>query len=85
MMLLMNIPARIGRYTESLRFPVLLLLTGLIFIVDLFVPDVIPFVDEIILGLLVALLARMRKPLAKSKGRATAKSSPPDGDPPQDL
>ena len=80
MMLGMNIPARIGRYTESLRFPVLLVLTGVVFIVDLFVPDVIPFVDEVILGLLLALLARMRKPGKKSTESVQGKGSLPGED-----
>jgi hypothetical protein len=44
-----------------LRFPVLFLITAGLFLVDLVVPDVIPFVDEVLLGLAAALLATWRK------------------------
>jgi hypothetical protein len=36
----------------------LLLLTGTLFVVDLAVPDPIPFLDEALLGLVTVLLAR---------------------------
>ena len=49
------------RWASSLRFPYLLLLLLVLFIADLLVPDVIPFVDEIIMGLLTALLASLKK------------------------
>jgi hypothetical protein len=58
----MNPVGKILSYTESLRFPWLVLVTGVLFAVDLLIPDVIPFVDELLLGLLLALLSRMRKP-----------------------
>lgn len=44
-----------------LRFPTLFLLAGGLFAVDLVVPDVIPFADEILLGLATALLASWKK------------------------
>lgn len=43
--------ALLGRYGASLRFPHLLLLAGTLFGVDLIVPDAIPFLDEVFLGL----------------------------------
>jgi hypothetical protein len=49
------------RYGSGLRFPKLLGLAGLIFLADLFLPDVIPFVDEILFGLITLLLASLRK------------------------
>jgi len=49
------------RWASRLRFPYLLLLVSVLFIGDLVVPDVIPFADEIILGLVTALLASLRK------------------------
>ena len=53
--------SRISRYTQSLRFPVLAMITAIAFIVDLLVPDIIPFADEILLGLLLALLSRLKR------------------------
>jgi hypothetical protein len=48
-------------WAARLRFPQLLALTAVLFVVDLFVPDLIPFVDEILLGLLTLLLAALKK------------------------
>lgn len=49
------------RWASGLRFPTLFVVTLLLFGVDLAVPDVIPFVDEILLGLGALLLANWRK------------------------
>ena len=51
----------ITRYTETLRFPLLVLLTAAVFVLDLFIPDVIPFADEVILGLVLAVLSRFKR------------------------
>jgi hypothetical protein len=48
-------------YARELRFPRLLLLTLVLFAADSLVPDFIPFADEILLGLVAALLALIRK------------------------
>lgn len=48
-------------YAARLRFPRLLALTAALFVIDLLVPDFIPFADEIILGLLATLLAMLKK------------------------
>lgn len=42
------------------RFPVLLAVTGGLFILDVLVPDLIPFVDELLLGLATLVLARWK-------------------------
>jgi len=42
---------RLLNYAARLRFPKLLALTGILFLADLVVPDAIPFIDEILLGL----------------------------------
>jgi hypothetical protein len=44
-----------------LRFPVLFAVVAVLFLVNLVVPDAIPFVDEILLGLGAALLGSWRK------------------------
>ena len=49
------------RFAERLRFPQLFLLTAGLFLLDLVVPDLIPFVDEILLGLLTLLFAGWRR------------------------
>ncbi len=46
---------------SRLRFPYLLLFTGGLFVLDLLIPDLIPFVDEILLGLGTLVLATWRK------------------------
>ena len=58
---------RLAEYVSSLRFPWLLALTAAIFGVDLFLPDAIPLVDEILLGLVTTLLATMKKRKAKRR------------------
>jgi hypothetical protein len=45
---------------RNLRFPVLALVTGALFLLTLVVPDPIPFVDELLLGLLTLLLASLK-------------------------
>jgi hypothetical protein len=51
--------ARLAR----LRFPVLFLVSAALFGVDLLLPDVIPFADELLLGLATALLATFKRRL----------------------
>lgn len=48
-------------WAGRLRFPRLLALTALLFAIDLLVPDVLPFADEILLGLLTLVFASWRK------------------------
>ena len=47
-------------WAQRRRFPTLLLITGGLFVVDLLVPDLIPFVDEILLGLGTLILSRLK-------------------------
>jgi hypothetical protein len=65
-----GIKARLLGYLESLRFPWLLLVTVVLFLLNVLIPDVLPFVDEILLALVAAVLARFkrRKPPAPSAG-----------------
>ncbi|MER2506630.1 MAG: DUF6116 family protein [Azonexus sp.] len=48
-------------YLTRLRFPALFAITAVLFTLDFFIPDVIPFVDEILLGLGAALLGSWKK------------------------
>lgn len=52
----------LGRYGERLRYPHLLLIAGLAFVLDFALPDGLPFLDELVLGLATLLLALWRKP-----------------------
>jgi len=51
----------VARWAGRLRFPWLFALTAAVFVVDLIVPDAIPFADEILLGLVTVLLGSWRK------------------------
>jgi hypothetical protein len=52
---------RLIQYASRLRFPRLLALAALVFVVDLILPDVIPFADEILLGLITLILGTLKK------------------------
>ena len=52
----------VRRYASGLRFPTLFLVVGALFVIDVLVPDVIPFFDEIMLALTTLLLAALKKP-----------------------
>ena len=57
----------VTRFAAGLRFPTLFALTAGLFLFDLVVPDLVPFVDEMLLGfgtLLLAALRRRRPPAA---------------------
>jgi hypothetical protein len=49
------------QYVSRLRFPKLLALASAVFILDLVFPDIIPFADEILLGLITLLLGTLKK------------------------
>jgi len=51
----------IVRWASRLRFPYLVLLTTVLFILNLFIPDALPLADELIMGLVTVLLASLRK------------------------
>ena len=50
------IPTLVARFAGRLRFPQLFAFTGTLFLLDLLIPDLIPFMDEMMLGLLTLLL-----------------------------
>ena len=58
----------VDRIAGRLKFPQLFAFTATLFLLDLVIPDLIPFVDEILLGLATLLLGSM-------------KSRPPEGEP----
>jgi hypothetical protein len=51
----------VTRFAAGLRFPTLFALAAGLFLVDLVVPDLIPFVDEALLALLTVLIGSLRR------------------------
>ncbi|MFM7141873.1 MAG: DUF6116 family protein [Alphaproteobacteria bacterium] len=49
------------RWLEGLQFPTLFLVAAGLFAADLVIPDMIPFADELLLGLATILLARLKQ------------------------
>ena len=49
------------RWFGKLGYPRLFLLTAVLYVLDMLVPDVIPFADELLLGLATLLLANWKK------------------------
>jgi hypothetical protein len=59
------------RWASGLRFPTLLAVIGSLFALDVLIPDLIPFVDEILLGLFTMLLAMVRRKKAAPHAEVT--------------
>lgn len=59
-------------FAGRLRFPVLFAITAALFVLDLLIPDTLPFADEILLGLAALVLSRWKK-------ERTGEETPPDG------
>jgi len=61
-------PQFLLQHFRRLRFPWLFAVTAVLFGVDLIVPDIVPFVDELLLGLSTMLLGawRVKKTGAKT-------------------
>lgn len=51
----------VGTFAGRLRYPWLVGLLGALLVADLVIPDLVPFVDEIILAVLTLLAAMWRK------------------------
>ena len=71
----------LGSWGAKLRFPQLFAIAASLFFVDLLIPDLIPFIDEILLGLLTLLLGSMQnKPEMPQGDKPPVKDvTPPDG------
>ncbi len=73
-MILSSVRGFIGTLATRLRFPQLFFVTATIFVIDLLIPDLIPFVDEVLLGLLTVLLGMWQQ-----------KTQPPEKPPTKDI
>jgi hypothetical protein len=67
MTLKQNTQDRLIQHASRLRFPKLLVLTTVVFVIDLIFPDALPCADEILLGLVTLLLAILQKRDLKSE------------------
>jgi hypothetical protein len=67
----------VTRFASGLRFPVLFALVGGLFAVDLLLPDLVPFFDEVMLALATLLLGSLRKrrPGAGAEGTSSRAKS----------
>jgi hypothetical protein len=61
-----------------LRFPTLLTITAILFVVNVIVPDFLPFIDEILLGLVTLILANWKKRDEGGSGTAGDRRPPID-------
>lgn len=52
---------RFMNFADGLKFTRLFILTCVLFVLNLFIPDFIPFLDEILLGLFAIILAKLKK------------------------
>jgi hypothetical protein len=55
------VPAVLANFAARLRFPQLFAFTATLFVLDLLIPDLIPFMDELLLGLVTLLFGMWRK------------------------
>ena len=53
--------AAVLRFADGLKFKQLFLVTAALFLVNLLIPDPIPFLDELVLGLLMLMFASWKK------------------------
>ncbi len=58
----------VGRFAAGLRFPTLFKIVAALFVLDLVVPDVIPFYDEILLAFGTLLLGSLKSRRAAAPG-----------------
>jgi hypothetical protein len=61
-------------FLGRLSFPRLFMLAAALFLIDMVIPDVIPFIDEILLGMGTLLLASFRK---RKETQAPGSPKPP--------
>ncbi len=51
----------VKKHGEKMRFPKLFVLILVLFVLDLLLPDMVPFIDEILLGLLAVVLGLVKE------------------------
>ena len=77
----MSVVERLQRFAGQLKSSTLLLLVTALFVVDLVIPDPLPFVDEIVLGLMTLLISRWQSRRQQPPPKPPPKNvTPPAGD-----
>jgi hypothetical protein len=71
----------VTRFAAGLRFPTLFGLVAALFVVDLFVPDLVPFLDEVLLALATLLLGSLRRRRGTTSVPEAARGVPHAGRP----
>lgn len=66
-------------FLGRLSFPRLFVIAAVLWAVDMVVPDVIPFIDELLLGIATLLLASFRKRKAPAVAETPAAKPPIEG------
>jgi hypothetical protein len=66
----------LSRWAAGLRFPWLLALSAAVFLLDLAIPDLIPFADEILLGLATVVLGSIRRRRAPDADPESERDAP---------
>ena len=69
-------------YASQLRFPTLFKITLGVFLLDLLIPDFIPFADEILLGLGALILSNWKQPAGGATPPVEAERPPIEHEPP---
>lgn len=72
----------LGRFLGRLRFPQLFALLAGLLLLDLLLPDPLPFVDELVLGILTLLVAMWRDREEDPFRKPPEKNVTPAGDKP---
>lgn len=65
---------RLTAWARRLRFPQLFALTVGLLVLDIFIPDFVPFADEIVLALATLLLGSLRRRVPRGGTRGDASS-----------
>jgi hypothetical protein len=60
----------VGRALSRLRFPQLFLVLLILFLLDLFMPDPLPLIDEAILAVLTLMVGQWKREPPRAGGRA---------------
>ena len=71
------LPQIFVRWASRLRLPWLTAIVGFLFVADLIIPDFIPLLDELVLGLATTLLVRWKKERGTSDVIVVNEVTPP--------
>jgi len=54
-------------WAKTLRYPTLFKLTAALFLLNVLIPDPLPFIDEIVMGLVTMIIASRKKSVAENE------------------